>query len=96
MIRQLPARHALVIRGSHAPVIARLGAAWRDRAYKDARRHGVAVASLTAAPQAATLAARPVAVSVPGRRHLTVVPDLDEPPADGAGGTTPSDDYPWS
>ncbi len=33
MIRQLPAGHALVIRGSMAPVIARLGVAWKDRAW---------------------------------------------------------------
>ena len=44
MIRQLPAGHALVIRGSYAPVIARLGAAWKDRAYKAARRAGTAIA----------------------------------------------------
>ncbi len=44
MIRQLPAGHALVIRGGYAPVIARLGAAWKDRAYKAARRAGTAIA----------------------------------------------------
>ena len=33
MIRQLPAGHALIMRGGHAPVIARLGAAWKDRVY---------------------------------------------------------------
>jgi len=30
MIRQLPAGHALIIRGGYAPVIACLGAAWKD------------------------------------------------------------------
>jgi len=49
MIRRLPAGHALVIRGGHAPVIARLGAAWHDRAYRSARRLGTAVATLTPA-----------------------------------------------
>ena len=54
MIRQLPAGHALVIRGSHTPVIARLSAAWKDPAYRRARRRGVAVARLTpAAPEPA-------------------------------------------
>jgi type IV secretory pathway TraG/TraD family ATPase VirD4 len=38
MIRQLPAGHALIIRGSAAPVIARLRAAWKDRHYH-ATRH---------------------------------------------------------
>src|SRR5262249_8670390 len=50
MIRQLPARHALVIRGSCAPVIARLEAAWNDRRYKLYRGRGLAVASLPPAP----------------------------------------------
>src|SRR5204863_2558025 len=54
MIRQLPAGRALVIRGSHTPVIARLAAAWKDPAYRRARRRGVAVARLTpAAPEPA-------------------------------------------
>jgi hypothetical protein len=49
MIRQLPASHALIVCGGYAPVVARLGAAWKDRAYKTARRRGAAVAALTAA-----------------------------------------------
>ena len=40
MIRQLPAGFALVIRGGCAPVIARLPRAWKNRAYRRARRHG--------------------------------------------------------
>jgi hypothetical protein len=39
MIRQLPAGFALVIRGGCAPVIARLPRAWRNPAYRRARRH---------------------------------------------------------
>jgi type IV secretion system protein VirD4 len=42
MIRQLPAGFALVIRGGAAPVIARLPRAWRNPAYRRARRHGPA------------------------------------------------------
>ena len=42
MIRQLPAGFALVIRGGCAPVIARLPRAWRNRAYRRARRHAPA------------------------------------------------------
>jgi type IV secretory pathway TraG/TraD family ATPase VirD4 len=40
MIRQLPAGFALVIRGGLAPVIARLPRAWRNPAYRRARRRG--------------------------------------------------------
>ena len=43
MIRQLPARFALVLRGGLSPVVARLPMAWKDRAYKKARRGGWAV-----------------------------------------------------
>ena len=42
MIRQLPAGFALVIRGGAAPVIARLPRAWRNPAYRRARRLGPA------------------------------------------------------
>jgi hypothetical protein len=42
MIRQLPAGFALVIRGGCAPVIARLPRAWKNPAYRRARRHGLA------------------------------------------------------
>jgi hypothetical protein len=37
MIRQLPSRRALVIRGGMSPVIARLPMAWNDPAYRAAR-----------------------------------------------------------
>jgi type IV secretory pathway TraG/TraD family ATPase VirD4 len=57
MIRQLPARFALVIRGGCAPVIARLPAAWNDKTYKKARRRGQAIAALT---PATAVAAEPV------------------------------------
>ncbi|HEV3294174.1 MAG TPA: TraM recognition domain-containing protein, partial [Streptosporangiaceae bacterium] len=53
MIRQLPAGFALIIRGGCAPVIARLPRAWKNRAYRRARRLGQApghpVAELPAA-----------------------------------------------
>ena len=42
MIRQLPAGFALVIRGGCAPVIARLPRAWRNPAYRRARRQAPA------------------------------------------------------
>ncbi len=46
MIRQLPAGFALVIRGGCAPVITRLPRAWRNPAYRRARRFGQAPAEL--------------------------------------------------
>ena len=46
MIRQLPAGRALVIRGGHSPVIARLPMCWKDRRYRAARHHRQAVAPL--------------------------------------------------
>jgi len=45
MIRQLPAGFALVIRGGCAPVIARLPRAWKNPAYRRARRLGYAPAA---------------------------------------------------
>ena len=42
MIRQLPAAFALVIRSNCAPVITRLPQAWRNPAYRRARRFGPA------------------------------------------------------
>jgi type IV secretory pathway TraG/TraD family ATPase VirD4 len=43
MVRQLPGQYALVIRGGLSPVIARLPMAWKDRLYRKAKRHGLAV-----------------------------------------------------
>jgi type IV secretory pathway TraG/TraD family ATPase VirD4 len=89
MIRQLPAGHALVIRGGYSPVIARLGVAWKDPAYKAARRAGTAIAQL--APAAGPVAVPPTTAR-PARR-LSAVPDLDpEAAGDGGDGTA----FPWS
>jgi type IV secretory pathway TraG/TraD family ATPase VirD4 len=83
MIRQLPAGFALVIRGGCAPVIARLPRAWRNPAYKKARRHGQATATLTPASAPATVTVPPVPTTVPDY----VPADLDS--GDGAS-------FPWS
>ena len=52
MIRQLPARHALVIQGGYAPVIIRLAAAWNDPRLhvRPPFRHGRRLARPGAAP----------------------------------------------
>jgi type IV secretory pathway TraG/TraD family ATPase VirD4 len=95
MVRQLPAGHGLVIRGSHAPVIARLGAAWKDHAYKAARRAGTATAQITPVPEPAAQPG-PAAPARPAlQRRLRAVPDLDaEAAGEAEGGEPPA--YPWS
>jgi type IV secretion system protein VirD4 len=73
MIRQLPAWHALVIRGGMSPVIVRLAAARKDRAYKLARRDGTATAVLIPARSLPVLADLAQAAGP----QLTDLPDLD-------------------
>jgi hypothetical protein len=93
MIRQLPAGHALIVRGGYSPVLARLGVAWHDRAYKVARRRGAAVAPLTPAPAARA------ALVVPPMAGPTW-PDLPLRTADQSPDAAPvgaaTDDFPWS
>ena len=90
MIRQLPDGYALIVRGGYAPVIARLGAAWKDRAYRTARRHADAIAAIPHAAVADQAPARP-ADRMPSWR--TYVPK--HPPAPGP--DEPGDSsYPWN
>lgn len=92
MVRQLPAGRALVIRGGYAPVIARLGAAWKDPAYRRARRAGTVVAPLTPVTDPPAQSAPATAVT-PESRRLRVVPDID---AEAAGGDDGPSAFPWS
>jgi type IV secretion system protein VirD4 len=59
MIRQLPARRALVIRGGMAPVIARLPMAWNDPIYRAARRDQPGPAIIKAAADLELTGQRP-------------------------------------
>jgi len=99
MIRQLPAGHALIVRGGYSPVIARLGAAWNDRAYKTARRHGTALATLTPATEPPALGQAPARPAWPARPArgpgLTIVPDL-EAETGFPGAEDEDEEYPWS
>jgi type IV secretory pathway TraG/TraD family ATPase VirD4 len=95
MIRQLPAGHALIVRGGYAPVVARLGAAWKDRAYKTARRRAAAIAALAPAPEPAAPDGTPGGNRAAGAwpPRLTIVPD----PGAEDGLADPGDSaYPWS
>jgi type IV secretion system protein VirD4 len=90
MIRQLPARYALIVRGGMSPVIARLPMAWTDPAYKRARRAGQTAAVLTSAAEPGALIE-----DVPGRRSPW--PDRYTEP-DALPPSTSWDDpdsYPW-
>jgi type IV secretory pathway TraG/TraD family ATPase VirD4 len=87
MIRQLPDRHALIIRSGYAPVIARLSAAWKDPAYRAARRQGTAIATLTPPPPRRPAPGRPTRPAPPG---IFPSPDV---PGDGPDGTAL--DWPW-
>jgi hypothetical protein len=82
MIRQLPAGFALVIRGGCAPVIARLPRAWKNPAYRRARRLGQRPAE-----PAADSASYPV--FVPSPRDIP-----DHVPSEWAPGDGPS--HPWN
>jgi hypothetical protein len=90
MIRQLPAGRALVIRGGHAPVIARLPMCWKDPLYRGARRAGQAIAALSPVTDHAAVN---TAALPPG-----YTPDFGPGPAGPAGGingTGRGARYPW-
>ena len=84
MIRQLPAGFALVIRGGCAPVIARLPRAWKNPAYRRARRLGRTVTGPRRAPARRRGAGlrhprSPARRVDPRRRHLLPL-ELTMPP----------------
>ena len=82
MIRQLPAGFALVIRGGCAPVIARLPRAWKNPAYRRARRLGHL-------PTEPTSESTPYPVFVPQQRGIP-----DHVPSEWAPGDGLS--HPWN
>jgi hypothetical protein len=82
VIRQLPAGHALVIRGGYAPVIARLPRAWKNPAYRRVRREQVFLRSVPTP-------AAPMVVGLPPQPHI---PDHVPPAWISDDGTS----FPWS
>ena len=68
MIRRIPKRRALILRGDCAPVITHLPMVWNDWRYRLARLQGRAVADLTvpaAAPRPVPAIAQTVPASIP-------------------------------
>jgi type IV secretory pathway TraG/TraD family ATPase VirD4 len=87
MIRQLPAGRALVVRGGHSPVIARLPMCWKNPAYRAARRNRQHVAKPSPVAERTTA---PWTVTGPGPGS-----DLDDvftPARLGNGGHWPWDE----
>jgi type IV secretion system protein VirD4 len=87
MIRQLPARQALIVRGGMSPVIARLPMAWNDPAYKRARR--------AAAGQARTITEPNLAAGVPQPRAPWPGPDTGPGPSPSSPGWDDLGPRPW-
>jgi type IV secretion system protein VirD4 len=90
MIRQLPDKFALVIRGSLSPVVAKLPLAWKDRAYRAARRSGTAVARIAAAPSAVAPDLEDVLLDVLREPDLNMEPAADQQEEPGR------DSFPWN
>jgi type IV secretion system protein VirD4 len=98
MIRQLPARCALVLRAGLSPLIVRLPMVWDDPACKRARRAAATAVAEQAAGQAAVHGRRQVPAVTPAR-----VPELAgaaapaaAPPAPAAAaGDSAQPSYPW-
>jgi type IV secretory pathway TraG/TraD family ATPase VirD4 len=93
MIRQLPTGHALIVRSGYSPLVARLGAAWNDRAYKTARRRGTAIAELTQPPTCLPPAGQPITRPIWPEPPLRPAADRN---GDRATVGAASDDFPWS
>jgi type IV secretion system protein VirD4 len=93
MIRQLPAGHALIIRGGHSPVIARLPMAWKDAAYRAARRNGTTIARRIPAEGTARPAAQPLRRRPNQEFGARIAPvDIGSFPI----ATGPAGRYPWN
>jgi type IV secretion system protein VirD4 len=91
MIRQLPVGCALVIRGGCAPVITRLPRAWKNPAYKHARRSGLARVPVAPAAEMPWPTAPPIG---PAPDDGTRVPDYV--PDDLIGGHGDPGSHPWT
>ena len=110
MARRMPDGFGLIIRGSCAPVIAKLQRAWKDRIYRKARRRGYAVAPVAAARPASL--ARPVTIAdmsavppaqqlaekqanQPAKQPAPVGGQRPDGHKTGSNGHGPVSDHPW-
>jgi type IV secretion system protein VirD4 len=75
MIRQLPPRFALVLRGGLAPVVSRLRAISNDRLYRQARRRGQATAGLVIPELRMVPATAPAAAGWPALANVGQDPE---------------------
>jgi type IV secretion system protein VirD4 len=90
MVRELPDRFALILRDNLRPVVARMPMAWRDPAYKRARRRNRAIAAVmpAAVPEPLPLVPLP---PVPTADHpLAPVPSMNGRGEDDA------EAFPWA
>jgi type IV secretion system protein VirD4 len=100
MIRRIPKRRALILRGDCAPVIAHLPMAWNDWRYRLARLRGHTIADLTL-PQAAVQPAAVTARATPLPIPETASAELASVGANGNdhtrinGDSKPAAPYPW-
>ena len=100
MIRRIPKRRALILRGDCAPVITHLPMVWNDWRYRLAKLQGRATADLTV-PQAtvrhAPVKAPAVSVAIPetAPAELASVGANGNGHAPGNGHSKPAAPYPW-
>jgi type IV secretion system protein VirD4 len=91
MTRELPDRFALILRDNLRPVAARMPMAWRDPAYKRARRRNRAIAAVMPAAIPEPLPLAPLPPVPAGDRPLAPVPSANGHSRDDDAGA-----FPWS
>jgi type IV secretion system protein VirD4 len=98
MVRQIPVKYALIMRGGLSPVIAHVPVAWHDLGYLRARLGRRAVAPVrplpAAQPAVPCLPVLPVAPWAPGAGSPPAGEPQDAPPVPAL--AAPAGHYPWS
>jgi type IV secretion system protein VirD4 len=96
MIHQLPAKYALIVRGSLSPVIAHVPVAWHDLAYLWACARRQAVAPVAALPAAQPVARRLAVPSVTGAPGGHPAPAEEVEDASATVSASAGARYPWT
>jgi type IV secretory pathway TraG/TraD family ATPase VirD4 len=105
MVSRLPKWRALALQGGHAPVIVKLGRAWKDPAYRLAKFQGRAIAVVTAAAEPPAIN-RPVFGAMPAADPAAIEPEAadstspaevpaEAPELEPAAAETNGASYPW-